>query len=202
MSQEGFSFRSFVSVTVLLLFLLCVISGAALYIKPQGKVASWQFWQIVGLGKTGWESLHTISCFSFLLLATIHLILNWSNILKYIGRALGSGVAHLMELVLALVVVAAVICSSLFSLPPLQMVMELGEGATDSWTQGSGAKPPFEKAERSTLSRFCAEVSLELEQAVARLREAGIRIESAEQSLEEIAEANGTTPRNLYLMMQ
>jgi hypothetical protein len=202
MRSNRFSLRALVSFTILISFVVIVVSGLALYIKPQGKVASWQSWRVLGLTKGGWESLHTLTCVTFLIFVVLHIVLNWRSITSYLRNSVESGLNNLLEAGVALVIVLLVVLSSLLGLPPINYAMELGEFITASYAEGEGRKPPYEKAERSSLIEFCTAEGINPLAAVQRLRDAGMTIEDETQTLEEIANANDTTPMDVYLVIK
>jgi hypothetical protein len=57
--SSGFRFQTFVTVVVLLSFLAVVISGVALYLRPEDSLARWVGWKFAGWDKKQWEAAHT-----------------------------------------------------------------------------------------------------------------------------------------------
>ena len=62
-----FQWRAFVTLFVTLSFLLIAASGIVLYVAPPGRVAHWSVWTLGGLDKEGWQAVHTVFAFLFVL---------------------------------------------------------------------------------------------------------------------------------------
>jgi Domain of unknown function (DUF4405) len=58
---QRFRFRSLVSFSAFFLFLAPALSGIAMYLRPEGSVARWTGWSLLGLDKRGWEELLVIA---------------------------------------------------------------------------------------------------------------------------------------------
>jgi hypothetical protein len=69
--------RSVVSCLLLFATALSATSGVALYVRPEGSLATWTGWSLLGLDKQDWEAVHSVAVVFFLLAATWHLVLNW-----------------------------------------------------------------------------------------------------------------------------
>ena len=194
---RDFRLRSFVSISAFLFFLLMVISGAVAYIKPEGSIASWQFWSLLGLGKGEWEELHTLAGIFFLLLSVIHILLNWKVLCQYFKESSFRS----RELILGILLLLFVAGSSIRGIPPLSLFMDAGEYLSDAW--GREGSPPFSRAERKTLIEFCQspEIAVPLAAAEERLEEAGVVVDDPSSTLEELASKNRVTPLELHLII-
>ena len=195
---RSFKLRPFISISAFLFFVLMAASGLVAYIKPEGSVASWQAWSVLGLGKGAWEELHTLSAFFFLFFSVIHIILNWKALCQYLKER--RFLSH--ELLTGVLVFFAVVGGSVWRIPPISLFMDAGEALSESWE--ARGLPPFERAERLTLLEFCAspEIGLDVALAEARLREAGIQEVDLTISLEEIARKNGTSPEEISRLIR
>ena len=192
--MKDFNLRAFVSLAALLFFLMMAFSGIAVYIKPEGSIASWQDWTFIGIGKGAWEELHTLSAIIFLLFSVVHIILNW----RFLGLYLKQKRLLKREFVLGIILLLVVTFSSLFQLPPLSFLMDAGEFLSDSWA-GRGI-PPFEGAEEMSLRELCAsaEVDVSLGKALERLAEAGLENVDSSESLEQLSAEQGKSPAELF----
>lgn len=74
--------RKATSLTVLLTFVLLVLTSVILYIVPHGRVAYWADWHLWGLTKTQWESFHINLGLLLLLAILLHIYLNWKVIVS------------------------------------------------------------------------------------------------------------------------
>jgi hypothetical protein len=174
-----------------------LVTSVVLYIEPEGRVAYWADWKLLGLDKPQWGDLHVTTGFLFLVALILHVWLNWRPILSYMknkARELtGVNAANLT----ALAVTLFVSIGTLFGLPPMRQVIELGAAIKDSHVETYG-NPPYGHAELSTLERFAAFMKMDPEKALTALREKGFKAESAKMTLRDMADANGVTPKALY----
>jgi len=174
-----------------------LVTSVVLYIEPEGRVAYWADWKLLGLDKPQWGDLHVTTGFLFLVALILHVWLNWKPILSYMknkARELtGVNAANLT----ALAVTLFVAIGTLFGLPPMRQVIELGAAIKDSHVETYG-NPPYGHAELSTLERFAAFMKMDPEKALTALREKGFKAESAKMTLRDMADANGVTPKALY----
>jgi len=51
------NYRSFISLLTTFSFITAAVSGLVLHVSPQGRVAFWQNWTMLGLGKGEWNNL-------------------------------------------------------------------------------------------------------------------------------------------------
>ena len=51
--------RKTTSLTTLTSFILLLFTSIILYVTPQGKIAFWANWKMLGIGKEEWGALHT-----------------------------------------------------------------------------------------------------------------------------------------------
>ena len=194
---KQFRFRSFISISAFLFFIMMAISGAAAYIKPEGSVASWQSWSFLCLGKGEWEALHTLTGIFFLILSIIHIILNWKMLFQYLKQRSFMS----LELILGAMFVLLIVVSSVKNIPPLYYLMDAGEYISDSWVKNG--TPPVNRAERCTLLDLCSqpEIDISLPEAVRRLKDAGISAVDPSLTLEVLAGDNGKSPAELWMII-
>ena len=115
MMPQDFQKRGFVSLLTFAGFVIMSLTGLVLYIMPQGRVAYWVVWKFLGLTKTQWDSMHTISSILFLAAGIFHLVYNWNAFVSYIISKIQGGLRMKREMVLTgaltvLVIVSAVAC--------------------------------------------------------------------------------------------
>jgi hypothetical protein len=72
----------------------------------------------------------------------------------------------------------------------------------DAWVVSKEYEPPFGHAELLSLAGFSQKMEIDLDAATAELRSSGIEFENPQQSLEEVAAANGVSPMDLYLLIK
>ncbi len=189
------SLRKTTSLTMLLSFILLIISSIILYITPQGKIASWANWSCWGIGKEEWEALHTNLGLLFIIAGIIHAALNWSPIVAYLKKAKKFRM-FTADFNIALAITLVITVMTLFSLPPINAIQTLNESIKDTAAEKHG-EPPYGHAETSTLQSFCQRTGLNLADAIQKLEKSGLKPASAETTLEEIATANGIAPQQV-----
>ena len=79
--------RKIVSLTALTSFLLTIVTSVVLYIAPQGRIAYWSDWHLLGLTKTQWGNLHINLGTLFLIALCVHIYYNWKPITAYLSKA-------------------------------------------------------------------------------------------------------------------
>ena len=119
-----FKIRTFISVVLLFSFLLVVFSGLILYLRPEGSIARWTGWSILGIDKKGWEGIHTLFCILFLISVTIHLTLNRKALLRYISGGISGNRGFRIEIAVAAGLVVAVFALTVLRIPPASKILE------------------------------------------------------------------------------
>ena len=79
------STRSLTAFLVTWAFLILTVSGIVLYIVPQGRIAYWVHWSLLGLGKSDWANLHMVFGCLFIATGILHLYFNWKPFKKYLA---------------------------------------------------------------------------------------------------------------------
>ena len=118
MTQSRFSYRVLNSFFVTFDLLILLVTGVVLYVVPHGRVAYWTNWELMGLSKDQWTSVHILSALLFLLVSILHLIFNWKPFKHYFYHKL-QGVHRLRELSLALLISGFFFYSGVSSVKPL-----------------------------------------------------------------------------------
>lgn len=198
MSENRFNLRGFISLISFFSFAILLVTGVVLYLVPQGRVANWTNWELLGLTKDGWAGLHTIFALTFIIAGIWHIVLNWKAIWRYLVERKRTTAWPLAAALLTVVFLAGTV----LLLPPFNYVIDLGAALKDSWIIEKAYDPPFGHAEESSLKTFCSRMNIDVKQAEAALREAGIEFEGPSQTLAEIAAANGISAMDLYAIFE
>jgi predicted DNA-binding protein YlxM (UPF0122 family) len=188
--------RKTTSLTTLLSFILLLFTSFILYVAPQGKVAYWANWKLLGIGKEPWAALHTNLGILFVVAGIIHTVLNWKAITAYLKKAQKIKI-FTGDFNLALAITLFVTLVTFFELPPLHSIQKLNESLKDAAADKYG-DPPYGHAEVSTLSTFCKRLGFPLDESIQKLQAANLKAVSAEATLAEIAEANDLPPQAIY----
>ena len=202
MKNNTFRWRVFISFFLAGTFLLSAVSGIILFLRPEGSLAAWTGWSLLGLDKKGWEGLHAAAIFFFLLSAVTHLAYNWRALLAYCRRRgeQGKGTGRCREFAAALLLASLLLAGALGNWPPLRWIVDL-RGAFKSGAAVVAVPPPVAAAEKMTLAELCPLLGVSGEELLAAARRSGIRVEGLGQTLEEAAEKNGLSPEKAFVLL-
>lgn len=193
--------RRITSLTAFLSFLLMLVTSIILYIMPQGRVAYWADWTLWGLGKEQWGNIHINTGFLFLASLLLHLFYNWKPFVSYLkdrGRRLR---LFTPDFNAALLVTAVVALGTYAQIPPFSSIIEFGQSIKDDAARFYG-EPPYGHAELSSFKIFCDRLDLDPDKSLSALHEAGIRVDSIEETVLAIAKKNGRTPMEIYTLIK
>ncbi len=200
--------RRVITLTVLLSFIVLSLSGLLMFVSPQGRVAYWSRWTLVGLTKEQLTAIHTTVMVLFLAAAVWHVVLNWKAILGYLRNRSKQIRVLTPEFGVALALTALFVVGPLADITPFRQYLDAGESLKSAWEAESGS-PPWGHAEESTLARFCQRmedlersdnqrlIAIDCDAAVQALRDRGLAVQGTDQRIVDIAEANGTTPQDI-----
>lgn len=199
-NNSRFQWRSFTSFTLFLSFFFLAASGLALYLRPEGSIANWTAWKLIGIDKTGWEGIHTFFCVLFLSIAVFHIVLNGNTLLRYLYDRLSRNIRKKKELVMSAALVGMVLFLSVFQIRPFWDVMDL----RSSIKKGShlvSMKPPEQDFDRRTLFEAANFLQMPLEQLMRNLQENGLSLKDENESLSELARRNHTSPQKVFMLL-
>lgn len=201
MSMNGkFSWRAFISFGLAWAMLILLVSGFILYVSPPGRYAHWVNWTLWGLSKEEWQALHTVFSLGFIVLSVFHLFsANWKAFVYYFRSKKQNGFNKKKEFVFSALLILIVFLGTFFSVPPFESVMVLGENLTESWEKTED-RAPVPHAELLTLAELSDQLKLKSTDEITRkLENHQVLFEDIHtQTLQEMAEANNTTPAQLY----
>ncbi|QGG48069.1 DUF4405 domain-containing protein [Heliorestis convoluta] len=195
--MKDFNMRSFVSLTLTVSLILLVFTGVVLYIAPAGRIANWTNWVIFGLSKETHQAIHTTSSFLFVFFSAWHIVLNGKAILCYMKNKARKTVIFTKEMVAALALVVFFFVSTQYNVPPVSMIMEIGDSLKASWEE-KAQNPPFSQAESVPLEDFAKYLDSTENEVVTLLEQSGIVVQDNEMTLEEIAKENNMSPQQIY----
>jgi hypothetical protein len=198
MAGRGISTRALTSLMSAAGLLVMGLTGLVAYVMPQGRVAYWTDWRLLGLSKTQWGDIHIISSILFLVAAGFHLYLNWKPFVGYLRAKAARAAGLRRELVLALAALALVVAAGVAPFPPFSWLLDLNQWAKDAWVATPAHEPPFGHAEELALGAFAKKMRIPPEAALAELRAAGYQVPGLRATLLSIARANGARPMELY----
>lgn len=193
--------RKITSLTMLISFILELVTSVILYIVPQGRVAYWSDWRQWGLSKTQWGDLHINLGVLFLLAAFLHLYYNWTPMIAYMKNKAKELKIFTANFNIALVLSIIVSIGTLMNIPPMSTVIDFSESIKDAAAREYG-EPPYAHAELSSLKLFARKTNLDLKAAKKLLTEAGIQGVDDQVTLAELAKLNQTNPKTLFKIMK
>lgn len=191
--------RKTISLIALFCFILLLVTSVVLYIMPHGRVAYWANWKLLGLPKTTWDELHITLGALFVVVGLWHTILNWSAIVSYLKRT-REGIRSSAGMA-ALFITLLVVVGTFLHLPPMSWLLDLNTFVKNQASATYG-EPPYGHAELSSLAMLIRNTGLDVQAVEKRLANKNIVLESLEQPVLQIAENNGLTPQQLFILMQ
>lgn len=189
--------KKIVSLTLAFSFLIMSITGIILYITPKGKVAYWSHWKMFGLSKIQWVDIHITSMILFIVIAIWHIYYNWKPLMSYIKNSAKQITLLKKELLIAFFVNVLFVSGALIGVQPFQTVLDINEDIKTYWEDQYGS-PPYGHAEESSLSSFTRRIGVDTPKAIVLLKEKGITVTNSSQTLLQIAEQNGISPKVIH----
>lgn len=197
--KKKFRWRSFISFGLLYFFLVLLFSGVILYITPPGRIANWTDWQLFGLTKSQWQTMHTNFSYLFAILSIFHLFtINWKTFWSYIRSKVRTGLNHKVEFILATLLTVIFFLGVIYGLPPFSSVMDIGENLKNGWEVEYKA-PPVPHAEEYTIAQLSGDIlGVDEDKILATLTKLGIEVENSNQNLKDLANQVELSPQEVY----
>ena len=193
--MRRFNWQIFISFNLLFTFVVMLISGVILYFKPEGSVARWLAWDVWGLTKSGWEAMHTVFSFLFLIFAVLHIVkIHLQNIRLYFLNYKPGRTSR--EMNVALLISAVFLIGTAFNVPPFHWIFKAGNYLSDSWGEKIAVKHEAIDA-KQPMREVAIIMGIKKDELLSGLGKKEIDV-SMQQSLRENAENNGLTPYELY----
>lgn len=193
--------RKITSLTALLSFLLLMLTSVILYIVPAGRVAYWSGYELWSLTKVDWGHVHINLGVLFFIAILLHIYYNWTPIVNYLKNRARQVRVFTADFNVSLLLTLVVFFGTLAGIPPMSSIVQLGDAISEQANLKYG-EPPYGHAELSPLTDFAKKVDVELESALELLKSAGIKLDSPEQTMQQIADANGLSPQDIYLTIK
>jgi hypothetical protein len=189
--------RKITSLTLVIAGIIELITSVVLYIIPAGRVAYWADYHLLGLSKTQWGDIHITVGTLLLLAAGLHIYYNWRPITAYLKNKTKKIVVFNKNFNIALIISLYVAGGTIYSLPPMNYILDFGEYISDLGNEKYG-EPPYGHAELSSLKMFCDKMNINLEKAIELLKNKDMKFSSTEDSMAIIAKNNNITPQQVY----
>jgi len=193
--------RKITSLTMLISFVLEVVTSVVLYIVPHGRVAYWADWHLFGLSKTEWANQHINLGVLFILAGLLHIFYNWKQIVAYLKNRKKEVKVITVSFNVALLFSLVVAVGTYYEIPPMSTVITLSNSIKDKASKVYG-EPPYGHAELSSLKLFAKKEGLDLGQCLDLLKQAGVVVQDSSMTLLEIGSANNLPPQKIYSLIE
>ncbi len=191
------SLRRIVSLSMMLSIVGMLVSSIILYIVPQGRIAYWSGWTLLGLSKSQWGAIHTNLGFLMLVSGAFHVYFNWRPLTSYMKNKARDFRLFTPNFNVALLVFVAFVGLTIMALPPTVWIQDLRAKLEEGAAEDLG-EPPYGHAEQSSLRVLLRNVGMAPDVAKANLENGGIQVVDPEASILDIASDHGMTPKELF----
>ncbi len=163
-----------------------------LFPPPPGRFANLVNWKLLGISKGGWQALHTVMGYLFIVAAVVHLILNWNVFLNYLHSKMKKAINKVWELTASIALILILTIGTIYSWVPFSSIMNLGESLSNSWeakasetsgTTGKVSASSTASAGESADSEGAAGQGMGRKDLQTVIKENGVSVESALQRL-------------------
>ncbi len=192
-----FKVKGFTSLLLTFAFLVMGCSGIVLYLTPKGRVAHWTGWTLLGLEKEQWAGIHMNICLLFLIVAGLHLYLNWGIFWGYLKKKAVAGLHLKWELAAALLIAVVVVAGTLTDTPPFSSIVELNDQIKVYWAR-QAARAPVPHAEELSLEEFATHINLTVDDVAEALRQEGFSVDNVQVTIRELAAQKGVAPSDVH----
>jgi len=125
MKKEKTRIRPVLSLTLFNSFFLSLLSGIALYLRPEGDLARRINWTWLGLDKKNWESIHIGVVLLLLISGIWHTLLNWKPLWGYLRSRGAKLKLHWRTVFIALLLTLLFSFGALWNIPPFSSLNQL-----------------------------------------------------------------------------
>ena len=202
MSKKRINNRGLTSFLMLFGFIIMMLTGLVLYIVPAGRIAYWVNWELTGLTKTDWGNIYIISGILFIVAGVFHIYFNWKVLIHYFKDKIMGNINLKRELLIASIISAVFILSSLYQLRPISYLLDLNEFIKNSWIAIENYEPPIGHAELLSLNTFTKKMKIDIEKVVIEFKLKGIKFDNTDVTLENISKENNISPMDLYMIIK
>lgn len=199
--KKTFHGRGLTSFVVLETFLLLLITGIVLYITPQGRVARWSDWRVLGLSKEQWSGIHMAIAAIFIVASVFHIYFNWRVLISYFKKKLQRGFHLKIEFAVATALTVLAVATTLYEVPPFGTLIAWNDDIKVYW-EARSAPAPYPHAEDSTLAEFAENTGADLDGMLQNLAKAKIKGAKPAIKIGKLAAQNGMPPSALFPLMK
>jgi hypothetical protein len=201
-----FRIRRLVTAVLALSFLAAAVSGIVLFLRPEGSLARWTGWMVLGLDKRRWEAVHIVLVLILLMASVAHAWHNWRSLVASAlsqssrRQAAGWRVRVAPEFVVAVGIVLVALSTAIVPWQPATSLLGIRSLIKDG-RLAARVLPPAADADRLTFREVCRLLSVDERRGMANARAHGIEIQEPSQTIATIAERHRVTPEAVYLAL-
>lgn len=196
-TSKKFSWRAFISLSMMLSFVVLILSSVVLYIMPSGRDAYWTNWKFLSLSKDLWGALHTVGGLAFVIFGLLHLIVyNWKVFWNYVISKLRKNLNKKWELAAAILLNVLIVLVCVYDWIPSSTIMNWGASIKSSWVS-TAQRAPYGHAEIEKLEVLAKRLGIDLPAALKALEAKGLQVD-AQKTVQAIASENGMTPAEFF----
>lgn len=198
--QKNFDFRKITSLILFFVGFLVAFTGVVLFVIPAGRVAYWNNWLLWRMSKTEYTELHINLSFVFLFFSCFHIAYNWKVLMTYFKSVSIKKASFSFDLTIAFLITVVVTLGTFFKVVPFKTFIDFG-GDLKVALWGEAAEPPYGHAELSSLGVLIERTKLERRLVEDNLKKREIKYLSFEDKVLDIANRNGISPKDLYMIL-
>ncbi len=197
-----FNWQSFISIGLLISFIVMLLSGVVLYVAPEGSLSRWIGWDVFNLTKKQWEHQHSIFSLVFILFSIFHIFkINWGLLLSYFALE-NKKFTNIKEFLVALVICAVVFIGTFFDWSPFRNIIEFGTDVSDNQTI-EVERPDIPDIDKLPLKDFSEKVfNIPINEMEIILEKNNLKIVSTDISINEFCSQNDISPQELFLLIK
>lgn len=200
--DNKFNWQSFISIGLLISFMVVVFSGIVLFVAPEGSLSRWIGWEVFNLSKKQWEHQHTIFSYVFVLFGIFHIVkINWGLLLSYFIPD-KIKFSHLKEILIAIVLSMFFFLGTLFEIGPLKLVLNFGDYISDSHSENVDI-PFLSDSENLSIEEFSVKVmSSNYEKVQLVLGNLNFNLIKKDILVKDFCDENKITPQEFYKILK
>ena len=194
------SLKKITSLSMLLSMLAMTYTGVILFISPHGRVANWANWELLGLSKDQYGSIHSTFMVIFVIGAVLHVYYNWKPMTSYLKNKSKEFVFFTKDMLVASILFVLFLSGTIYEISPFSSFLKFGDEIKSSWEKDYGTAP-YSHAELASIKSFSKKLSYDLEK-VKEILNANNVVFKVEQSLSFVAKKHGVSPSFIYNLLR
>ena len=195
--KKRFKFRNFTSLTLLFSLIILGLSGISLYIRPEGSIARWIDWSFLGIDKMGWEGMHTLFSFLFLIFSIIHLCYNWKVLLSFLRKKLVEGMKLRKELAASAIFVILIAFVAIMRWQPFWILNDWRSTLKKAKYLIS-VNPPEADFEKKKIVDVAETLGMSTNELISKMNQLGFKVDDPKAKFYKVAAANKTSSEDIY----